>query len=183
MKNVLATGEKMGENGRMLRCCCVDSPLGRLRLAAEGEALVGLWMEGQRFFGEPFGALPVCGEATGVLAEAQEWLRAYFAGEAPRAARLPLVLHGSPFRQRVWRALQEIPYGETRCYGELAAQLGSSARAVGGAVAHNPLSLVIPCHRVVGADGALTGYAGGEARKAALLRLEGALPRAHTGCA
>lgn len=171
-KNVLAGKGKMGENAGMLRCCCADSPVGMLYLAASDKALVGLWMEGQRFFGQPYGALPPCGAATGVLAAALEWLAAYGAGRRPDPAALPLAPCGSAFRLRVWRALLGIPYGETRTYGQLAAQLDSSPRAVGGAVGHNPISIIIPCHRVVGAGGALTGYAGGEERKRALLEHE-----------
>lgn len=162
----------MGENVGMLRCCCVDSPVGKLCLAAEGEALVGLWMEEQRFFGAPYGALPRCGEADGVLTEAVAWLDAYWAGRMPDPAVLPLALRGTPFRQRVWQTLLRIPYGETRSYGELAVQLGSSPRAVGGAVGHNSICIIIPCHRVTGAGGELKGYAGGTARQRLILELE-----------
>lgn len=168
----LAAGKKMGENGGMLRCCRVDSPVGALCLAAEGEALVGLWMVGQRFFGEPYGVLPPCGEPDGVLAETVAWLDAYWAGQMPAPSALRLAPQGTPFRQRVWRALAAIPYGETRSYGELAAALGSSPRAVGGAVGHNPICLIIPCHRVTGAGGVLTGYAGGTARQRWILEHE-----------
>ncbi len=168
-KNVLAGAEKMGENGGMLHCCCVGSPVGRLYLAESDGALVGLWMEGQRFFGQPFGTLPPCGAATGGLPAALEWLAAYWSGQQPDPAALPLAPRGSAFRQRVWRTLLGIPYGETRTYGDVAAQLGTSPRAVGGAVGQNPISIIIPCHRVVGVGGALTGYAGGEARKRFLL--------------
>lgn len=157
------------ENEGMLSCCRVASPLGMLTLAAEKEQLVGLWMEKQRFFGEPFAVLPPCGAVVGVLADARAWLEAYWAGQSPHAGDLPLDLRGTPFRQRVWRELMSIPHGETRSYGELAARLGSSPRAVGGAVGHNPISIIIPCHRVVGAGGSWTGYAGGEARKRFLL--------------
>lgn len=156
----------------MLRCCCVDSPVGNLCLAAEGGFLVGLWMEGQRFFGAPYGMLPSCGEADGVLSEAIAWLDAYWAGQAPSPTALPLASRGTAFRQRVWRALAEIPYGETRSYGALAVQLGSSPRAVGGAVGHNPFIIIIPCHRVTGARGVLTDYAGGTARQRFLLKHE-----------
>lgn len=156
----------------MLRCCRVDSPVGSLCLAAEGGSLVGLWMEGQRFFGAPFPALPPCGEAEGVLADACRWLEAYWEGQAPNPLRLPLAPAGTAFQQKVWRALLSVPYGETRCYGALAAQLGSSARAVGGAVGRNPIAVIIPCHRIIAADGTLAGYAGGTARKRFLLNLE-----------
>lgn len=162
----------MGENGSMLRCCRVGSPVGALCLAAEGTHLVGLWMEGQRFFGVPYGSLPPCREPRGVLAEAVAWLDAYWAGGAPSPSLLPLAPQGTTFRQRVWQTLLGIPYGETRSYGELAALLGSSPRAVGGAVGHNPISVIIPCHRVTGANGVLTGYAGGTPRQLLLLAHE-----------
>lgn len=157
----------------MLRCCAYDSPLGRLTLAAEGEALVGLWMEGQRFFGAPYGSLLSPGAPAGVLAQAVRWLDAYFRGARPSACSLPLAPSGSTFRRRVWTELCRIPYGSTVSYGELAARLGSSARAVGVAVGHNPIAVIIPCHRVVAADGGLGGYACGAARKYFLLALEG----------
>lgn len=156
----------------MLRCCAYESPPGLLTLAAEGEALVGLWMERQRFFGASYGALPPCGLATGVLADVVRWLNAYFSGESPSPAALPIAPQGTPFRRRVWQELCRIPYGKTVSYGELAARVGSSPRAVGGAVGRNPIALIIPCHRVVAADGGLGGYAGGEARKRYLLAHE-----------
>lgn len=158
----------------MLRCSAYASPLGNLCLAAEGESLVGLWMAGQRFFGEPYGALPAPGKPTGVLAEAAAWLDAYVEGQGPSPRSLPLAPQGTPFRRRVWQELCRIPYGETLSYAELAVRVGSSPRAVGGAVGHNPIALIIPCHRVVAADGSLGGYAGGEARKRFLLAHEGA---------
>lgn len=156
----------------MLRCATYSSPLGPLLLAAERERLVGLWIEGQRHFGEPYGPLPEPSAPGGVLAEAFAWLEAYFSGKAPSPAALPLAPQGSLFRRRVWQELCRIPYGETVSYGELSARLGSSARAVGGAVGHNPIALIIPCHRVVAANGQLGGYAAGEARKAFLLAHE-----------
>lgn len=152
----------------MLCCCRVDSPVGLLCLASNGSALVGLWMEGQRFFGMPYGALPPCGSRDAVLDAAVHWLDSYWAGQAPLLSAVPLAPQGSPFRLRVWRMLAKIPYGETRTYGELAYLLGSSPRAVGGAVGHNPISIMIPCHRVTGAGGVFTGYAGGEWRQRVL---------------
>lgn len=144
-------------------------------LAADGNALVGAWFSGQRFFAEPFAGTLVSGDADApVFAQARLWLDAYFRGENPTAFP-PLAPRGTPFRLAAWRALREIPYGETRSYGEIARTLGlgsSAARAVGNAVARNPLSVIIPCHRVVGADGSATGYAGGLPRKLALLALE-----------
>ena len=146
------------------------SPLGAIVLAVEGNALTGLWFDGQQGFPA---ALPAQGElaASPALETAARWLDRYFAGERP-VFDLPLAPEGTPFQQKVWARLRAIPYGETVTYGALAAELGTSARALGGAVARNPISLIIPCHRVVGAGGALTGYAGGTGRKEALLRLE-----------
>lgn len=151
-----------------------ESPLGGIMLAGDGAALVGLWFCGQKHFAAGLASehderdLPV-------FAAARRWLDIYFSGRAPGFVP-PLALRGSEFRRRVWRVLLGIPYGQTRTYGEIAAELGLSAgaRAVGAAVAHNPISLIVPCHRVVGAGGRLTGYAGGVERKARLLELEGA---------
>ena len=148
----------------------VDSPIGELTVVAADGALVGLYMTGHRPTPDPesFGervddALPA---ATAQLAE-------YFAGERT-AFDLPLAPRGTAFQQAVWAALRDIPYGETRSYGELAAALGrpGASRAVGLANGRNPISIVVPCHRVVGAGGKLTGYAGGMERKSWLLALE-----------
>lgn len=157
-----------------------DSPLGGITLAADGEALTGLWFDGQRHFAE---GLPPCAERPlPVFGETVRWLEDYFAGREPGFTP-PLRPRGTPFRLVVWELLRTIPYGQTVSYGEIARRLAerpgfgrTSARAVGGAVGHNPISLIIPCHRVAGADGSLTGYAGGIERKFRLLRLEGALP-------
>ena len=147
------------------------SPLGGITLAGEGDALVGLWLDGQKHFASTLGP----GVAEGwlpVFDETRRWLDVYFSGSAPDFTPR-LDLHGTPFRLAVWRALLDIPYGETVSYGELARRLGvRSARSVGGAVGHNPISLIVPCHRVIGADGSLTGYAGGLDLKARLLRME-----------
>ncbi len=158
----------------------IPSPLGQLTLASDGKNLSGLWMEGQKYFcgtikGEltPIGSLPVF-EAAG------KWLERYFAGERPDISALPLSPAGGAFRQEVWHILCEIPYGELTTYGEIALKMAErlnrktmSAQAVGGAVGHNPISIIIPCHRVVGAKGSLTGYAGGIDKKLRLLALEG----------
>lgn len=153
------------------------SPLGELILVSDGSALTGLRFTGQRHF--PAG-LPAPGpvSASEVFEDTARWLELYFSGERP--SLLPrLSPEGTAFQRAVWERLLRIPYGKTVTYAELAAGLGTSARAVGGAVGRNPISLIIPCHRVVGAGGALTGYAGGIGRKEALLRFEhgGAISR------
>ena len=137
------------------------SPLGELTLASDGTALTGLWIRGQKYFGggaklwEMKDDLPV-------FAAAGRWLDDYFAGEETDPEDLPLAPTGTEFQQTVWQALRDIPYGTTVTYGELAQRIGcGSARAVGTAVGRNPISIIIPCHRVLGADGSLTGYAGG----------------------
>ncbi|MBE5807048.1 MAG: methylated-DNA--[protein]-cysteine S-methyltransferase [Clostridiales bacterium] len=151
----------------------VDSPLGGITMASDGDALTGLWFDGQRHFPK---ALAGRAELTylPVFEQAEAWLRIYFSGRDPGFTP-PLSLSGTPFRTSVWDMLLSIPFGQTATYGQLAERLGSAARAVGGAVGRNPVSLIVPCHRVVGADGRLTGYAGGLERKTYLLRLEGAL--------
>lgn len=147
------------------------SPLGGILLAADEQGLTGLWFEGAKYFAAN---LPEKREEkrTPILDEAARWLDLYFAGRQP-AFTPPLHLVGSAFRQRVWKRLLEIPYGQTVTYGAL---LGKemSAQAVGGAVGHNPISIIVPCHRVVGVNGSLTGYAGGIDKKIRLLALEGA---------
>ena len=148
------------------------SPLGPLTLASDGHALTGLWLQGQKYFG---GDVSLWEEKADVpvFDAAFHWLDDYFAGEQPDPEELPLAPAGTDFRQAVWRELLQIPYGETLTYGELAARIGcASARAVGGAVGRNPISIIIPCHRVLGADGSLTGYAGGTECKRWLLAHE-----------
>lgn len=152
-----------------------DSPVGELLLAARNEALIGLWIEGQKYYPEALihDAVPC---RTPVLALTEAWLDRYFAGQAPRPKELPLSPDGSDFRQEVWKVLCEIPYGQVATYSQIAKRMGKarmSAQAVGGAVGHNPISIIIPCHRVVGASGSLTGYAGGIERKQFLLAHEG----------
>ena len=153
-----------------------DSPLGWITLAGDAAALTGLWFDGQRYFALGHsdlreGELPV-------FEEAEWWLAQYFSGREPDFTP-PLHLTGTPFQIAVWEALLTIPYGGTMTYGELARALArnggfprASARAVGGAVGRNPVSLIVPCHRVVGASGTLTGYAGGLERKQWLLTME-----------
>ncbi len=157
--------------------CHYDSPLGGITLACDGNALTGLWFDGQRHFAAGMAA-PREGRELPVFADARRWLDLYFSGKDP--GFIPrLNLRATPFREKVWEILLEIPYGRTVTYGEIAAQAAKrrglprmSARAAGGAVGHNPVSLIVPCHRVVGANGRLTGYAGGTERKAILLEME-----------
>lgn len=152
-----------------------DSPLGRIILAATHDKLVGVWFDGQRHQPDVSTWPVVCDHP--VLQQAKTQLADYFAGHRT-SFELPLDFGtGTDFQQTVWHALLKIPHGATRSYGALSADIGKPAavRAVGSAVGHNPLSIIAPCHRVVGADGALTGYAGGLERKTALLRLEDAI--------
>ena len=154
-----------------------ESPLGGITLASDGEALTGLWFDGQKYFADTLDkdhketSLPV-------FSEAERWLEIYFGGKAPDFTP-KLNMRTTAFRRAVWEILLTIPYGRTMTYGQIAAILAErtgrplvSARAVGGAVGHNAVSLIIPCHRVVGADGSLTGYAGGLDKKLRLLQLE-----------
>ena len=147
-----------------------ESPLGSITLASDGEAITGLWFEGQTNFGETL-TKPYEEGSVPALDEAVRWLETYFQGRDPGFTP-PIHLRGTAFRRRVWAALSDIPFGEKATYGALAEKLNSSARAVGGALAHNPVSLIVPCHRVLGADGKVTGYAGGIERKLRLLELE-----------
>jgi len=149
----------------------INTPLGKLLLARTAKGLAGVWFDGQKHHPAPLTAVRRPDDA--LLRRAAEQLHAYFAGEA-FAFDVPLDLQGTPFQRSVWQALLEIPAGETRSYSEIAAALGSASavRAVGGAVGRNPVSVIVPCHRVVGSDGSLTGYAGGVDRKRALLELE-----------
>lgn len=157
-----------------------SSPLGEITVAAEGQNLIGLWLEGEKYFPSSLVANAVRNDVHPTLLKAKNWLDRYFDGERPQISEIELAPSGSEFRQTVWQALCEIPYGETVSYGDLAKKIARlkgiekmSARAIGNAVGHNPISIIIPCHRVIGADGSLTGYAGGIDRKIILLRHEG----------
>ena len=149
----------------------IPSPAGPLLLASDGTAVTGLWLEDQKYFAAGLDPAAQKAPALPVFRETRRWLEDYFAGRRPPALP-PLAPAGSAFRQAVWKKLLEIPYGQTRTYGALAAELGSSPRAVGSAVGRNPISILIPCHRLLGADGSLTGYAGGVEKKRFLLALE-----------
>lgn len=154
-----------------------QSPLGSILLAADETGLTGLWFTGQKYFAASLD--PENQERKiPVLAKAGHWLDIYFSGRKPEF-QVPLHITGTKFQQKVWKLLCGIPYGETVTYGELARLIAVqdktgriSAQAVGGAVGRNPVCVIVPCHRVIGSDGSLTGYAGGVERKAALLRME-----------
>lgn len=155
-----------------------DSPLGGITLASDGEALTGLWFDGQKYFGLTSDK-EYTEEDLPVFREAATWLDTYFSGQDPGRI-LPIRTRTTDFRRSVWEILLTIPYGKTMTYGEIASAVAEqkglkrmSAQAVGGAVGHNPISLIIPCHRVIGSDGSLTGYAGGIERKRKLLEMEG----------
>jgi methylated-DNA-[protein]-cysteine S-methyltransferase len=158
-----------------------STPAGEVLLAASGTALTGLWFAGQKHFARTLPRpLPPPEDDSPAFAAVKRWLTAYFAGKRPTPSELELAPEGTPFQLAVWRVLTGIPYGTVLSYGEVAQEaarlLGRptcSARAAGVAVGRNPISIVIPCHRVIGADGSLTGYAGGLERKTALLNLEG----------
>lgn len=165
----------------MIYTAYYDSPLGRMLLAAKDEALIGLWIEGQKYY---LGSLKdelVEGEDEGILVKTKFWLDEYFAGKRPAIKDLKLAPEGSDFAKIVWGILCEIPYGKTVTYGDIAREAAGemglksmSAQAVGRAVGHNPITVIIPCHRVVGARGNLTGFAGGIDKKIMLLTHEGA---------
>lgn len=154
-----------------------DSPLGGITLASDGEALTGLWFDGQKYFADSLD-LEHEEKVLPIFKEAAKWLDIYFSGRAPDFMPA-LSMKTTPFRKAVWEILLTIPYGETMTYGEIADRIARqkgipkmSAQAIGGAVGHNAISLIIPCHRVVGANGSLTGYAGGIDKKVKLLQLE-----------
>lgn len=157
-----------------------SSPLGSILLAADDIGLTGLWFEGQKYFAYYLHSEHEERELP-VFAKAKEWLDIYFAGKEPNFD-IPLHFTGTPFQNEVWEILASIPYGQTLTYGDIAKRIAAkrgiptmSAQAVGGAVGKNEISIIVPCHRVVGSNGSLTGYAGGIDKKIALLKLEGAL--------
>jgi methylated-DNA-[protein]-cysteine S-methyltransferase len=155
----------------------IKSPVGILTVSSDGQNISGLWIEGQKYFGRTR-ENDFLEQDLPVFEDARKWLDVYFSGREPDFIP-PLMPKGSPFQKSVWHSLGKIPYGRTTSYGELAKQFEldhgkhTSARAIGGAVGHNPISILIPCHRVIGKNGDLTGYAGGIDRKVKLLELEG----------
>ncbi|MGI6664707.1 MAG: methylated-DNA--[protein]-cysteine S-methyltransferase [Christensenellaceae bacterium] len=159
-----------------------DSPLGLLTFAADDENLIGLWIEGQKYHGAALLEEMLEKKDLPIFDATKKWLERYFAGKNPLPNEIPLAPAGSAFRQDVWEMLLEIPYGNLTTYGEIGRKVAQkmnresmSAQAIGGAVGHNPISIIIPCHRVVGRDGSLTGYAGGIDIKTKLLEIEGVL--------
>lgn len=155
-----------------------NSPLGILTIASNGEALTGLWLDGQKYFGDTMMNDKWQEKVLPIFEKTAAWLDIYFSGKNPDFVP-PLLFNTSPFRKMVWDILLTIPYGNTMTYGEIARNIAEktgigkmSAQAVGGAVGHNQISIIVPCHRVVGTNGSLTGYAGGIERKIKLLELE-----------
>lgn len=176
------TGREM--NTKELYMDTYESPLGKITMTSDGELLKGLWIEGQHYYADSLNQSPMRKELP-VFEQTKNWLENYFAGRKPLTLP-PLAPEGSAFRRRVWELLLEIPYGQTRTYSDIAEQLAKerglvkmAAQAVGGAVGHNPISILIPCHRVVGKDGSLVGYGGGLEKKVVLLGIEGWLDPEH----
>lgn len=154
------------------------SPLGEIVLSASNQGLSGLWFVGQKYFALYFDKEHIYQEIP-LFADVKRWLDIYFSGKEPNFS-LPLHFTGSPFQNEVWKILSQIPYGRTTTYGQIAKQVAikrgvskMSAQAIGGAVGRNKIAIIVPCHRVVGINGNLTGYAGGIEKKIALLQLEG----------
>ena len=184
--------KKVSTDSKIAYTSQYNSPLGMITVACDDEAIIGLWFNGQRHFGNILPSetveigenkhctLTVGGKARALLEEARRWMDVYFSGQEPDFLP-PLRYDSTPFRKAVCDIMLTIPYGKTMTYGEIADMIAAergiekmSAQAVGGAVGHNPISLMIPCHRVVGTNGSLTGYGGGIARKVKLLKLENA---------
>jgi methylated-DNA-[protein]-cysteine S-methyltransferase len=157
-----------------------NSPIGKLTVASNEENIVGLWLDGQKYYMDILKGKEYQEKETETIKLAKKWLDKYFGKEKPEISELPIELIGSDFRKQIWKILSEIPYGKVITYRDIAKQIAEqkgiktmSAQAVGGAVGHNPISVIIPCHRVVGTNGSLTGYAGGIKNKIKLLELEG----------
>lgn len=157
-----------------------NSILGKLTIASDGENIIGLWIEGQKYFEDTIKNENIIKKDNlEIFVKTKDWLDRYFRGKRPDIKELKLSPKGSEFRKNVWKILCKIPYGQTITYGKIAKEIATlmnkksmSAQAVGNAVGHNPISIIIPCHRVVGINGSLTGYAGGIDKKIKLLELE-----------
>lgn len=156
------------------------SPIGNLTIVSDEKNLVGVWIEGQKYFANTLSSQPLENSHLEILNKTKIWFDKYFRGEKPQIKELPLSPSGNEFRQEVWQILCQIPYGETITYGEIGAKIAKkrgidkmSAQAIGGAVGHNPIAIIIPCHRVIGKNGNLTGYAGTIEVKTMLLEHEG----------
>ncbi|MBQ7379582.1 MAG: methylated-DNA--[Clostridia bacterium] len=156
------------------------SPVGKLTVASDEKNIVGLWLDGQKYYMDVLEGKAYQEKETEAIKLAKNWLDRYFNGEKPEIKELPIEFIGRDFRIQVWKILSEIPYGKVITYGDIAKQIAAqkgtpkmSAQAVGGAVGRNPISIIVPCHRVVGADGNLTGYSGGVCTKIKLLEFEG----------
>ena len=157
-----------------------NSPIGKLTIASDGDNIIGLWIEGQKYFLDTIKNDNIKKEDNlEIFKNAKEWLDRYFKGKKPDINEIRLCPIGNEFRKNVWKILCQIPYGETITYGDIAKRIAKkmnrksmSAQAVGNAVGHNPISIIIPCHRVVGKNGSLTGYAGGIDKKIKLLKIE-----------
>ena len=161
-----------------------SSPLGTILILVDNSSVLGLWFEDQKYYGASYSLEEAVFQENQVVKKAKEWLNDYFDGRKPALEHLTLAPKVTDFRQKVLSILQTIPYGQTITYQQILDKLKEnygenvgSARAVGGAVGHNPISIIIPCHRVIGSDGSLTGYAGGIERKIKLLTLEGVRER------
>ncbi|MDD4565816.1 MAG: methylated-DNA--[protein]-cysteine S-methyltransferase [Eubacteriales bacterium] len=157
-----------------------SSPIGMIKLAADGESLIGSWVEGQKYYFDTITGETMENNNLPIFKNTENWLDRYFEGKKPAVSELPLAPIGGEFRQKVWEILCQIPYGQVITYGDIAKKMAvkmnkttMSAQAVGGAVGHNHISIIIPCHRVVGANGSLKGYAGGIKKKLWLLDHEG----------
>ncbi len=154
-----------------------SSPIGKITLASDGIHLTGLWFDEQQYFADTLNTNPQ-EKTLPIFKQTVHWLDIYFSGKGPNFTP-PLKMQTTPFRKQVWEIMLTIPYGQTMTYGEIAAKIAHrnglkkmSAQAVGGAVGHNAIALIIPCHRVMGANGSLTGYVGGISKKVKLLQLE-----------
>ena len=164
--------------GKMNKYKDYRSPVGKIILCSYGDALTALFFEGQKYadqYTDRYLRGTYCPEGNSVLDRTHAWLDRYFAGERPDPSEIRLAPEGSQFQRKVWDELLKIPYGTTDTYGAIARRLHSGSQAVGGAVGRNPISIIIPCHRVLGTDGSLTGYAAGLAVKEKLLEIEGCM--------